>query len=280
LKLLKNIRREKFDLLFDLRADDRGAFLSFFSGAKIRAAHYYANLPWRNRAFTHLVEPSLMQKENVDAVRQSLRIIGAFGIKETTTTPLIFVAEKQKNEMERLLKEENVETQNGWVSINPFSRWSYKEWKTDHWRQLAAFIWETYNMPMVITGAAEERKRAEGLIDGNTSPIYNFAGKTTLRQMAALLQISRLHIGVDSAAPHIAAAVGTPTITIYGPSDWRYWAPEGETHMVVLPDRECVPCRKKGCEGKGRSICLEELPVGKVQSAVDVMMNKILTGQS
>lgn len=55
IQLVRNLRREKFDLLFDLRSDDRGAFLSFLSGAKIRAAQYYSGLPWRNRAFTHLL---------------------------------------------------------------------------------------------------------------------------------------------------------------------------------------------------------------------------------
>ena len=63
--------------------------------------------------------------------------------------------------------------------------------------------------------------------------------------MAALLQMSRLHIGVDSVALHIAAAVGTPTITIYGPSDWRDWAPPGDRNRVVLPIWIALPATKK-----------------------------------
>jgi len=99
-----------------------------------------------------------------------------------------------------------------------------------------ANIW----MPVIITGSASERKRADELAAKSHSPIYNLAGKTTLREMAALMQMSRLHIGVDSAAPHIAAAVGTPTITIYGPSDWRDWAPTGD--------------KKQGCSA-GYGLC-------------------------
>ena len=95
--------------------------------------------------------------------------------------------------------------------------------------------------------------------------------------MAALLQMSRLHIGVDSAAPHIAAAVGTPTITIYGPSDWRDWAVQGDRNMVVLPDMDCVPCRQKGCDGNGRSKCLDNLSIAKVQDAVETMLNKFVS---
>ena len=280
LRLLKNLRREKFDLLFDLRADDRGAFISFLSGAKIRAALYYASLSWRNRAFTNLVDPPPVKEKILGAAEQSLKIIRGFAIKEITSTPQIFVAEKLKDKLSTLLTEEKIETKYGWVSINPFSRWSYKEWNMDKWRQLAFLVWQTYKMPVIITGSKTEKQRANALVATGRSPIYNLAGKTTLREMAALLQMSRLHIGVDSAAPHIAAAVGTPTITIYGPSDWRDWAPPGEKNKVVLPDMDCSPCHKKGCDGNGRSECLDNLSVAKVQDAIEPMLNKFVSKKS
>jgi predicted lipopolysaccharide heptosyltransferase III len=276
LRLLKKLRRAKFDLLFDLRADDRGAYISFLSGAKIRAALYCRGLFWRNKAFTHLVDSPPPKERILGAAEQSLKIIRGFGIKATASIPRIFIAEKLKNKMLALLTEEKIETKQGWISINPFSRWPYKEWGMDKWPQLAFYVWQTYKMPLIITGSATEKQRAEALAGAGHSPIYNLAGKTTLREMAALLQMSRLHIGVDSAAPHIAAAVGTPTITIYGPSDWRDWAPLGDRHQVVLPDMDCSPCHQKGCDGSGRSKCLEDLSVAKVQSAVETMMNKLL----
>ena len=280
LRLLKNLRREKFDLLFDLRADDRGAFISFVSGARMRAALHYHGLFWRNRAFTHLVDPLPVKEKILGAAEQSLKIIRAFAIKETTSVPQIFVAEKWKDKISTLLAGEKVWTKNGWVSINPFSRWSYKEWNMDKWQQLVFFIWQTYKMPVIITGSAAEKKRADALVATSFSPIYNLAGKTTLREMAALLQMSRLHIGVDSAAPHVAAAVGTPTIIIYGPSDWRDWAPPGDRNKVVLPDMDCSPCHKKGCDGNGRSKCLDNLSVAKVQDAVETMLNNLVSRKS
>jgi heptosyltransferase-3 len=267
-------------LLFDLRADDRGAFISFLSGAKMRAALYCSGLFWRNRAFTHLVDPPPVKERILGAAEQSLKIIRGFAIKETTSTPQIFVAEKLKDKISALLTEEKVETTHGWVSINPFSRWSYKEWDMNKWRQLASFVWQKYKMPVIITGSIAERKRADELAAESNSPIYNLAGRTTLREMAALLQMSRVHIGVDSAAPHIAAAVGTPTITIYGPSDWRDWAPPGDRNQVVLPDMDCSPCHKKGCDGSGRSKCLENLSIAKVQDAIEIMLSNSAFGKN
>jgi ADP-heptose:LPS heptosyltransferase len=280
LQLLKNLRRGKFDLIFDLRADDRGAYTSFFVGAKMRAALYYSGLFWRNRMFTHLVDPppATERERTYRAAEQSLRIIRGFGIKETTVIPQIFVSSATKNKVEGLLAAENVDTQDGYVTINPFSRWSYKEWGMNKWRQLLSFIWQKYKMPALILGSEKERRRADQLTVASPFPVYNLAGKTSLGEMAGLLQMSRLHIGVDSAAPHIAAAVGTPTLTIYGPSDWRDWAPPGEKNKVVLPDMDCSPCHKKGCDGSGRSECLETLAVKKIQDAVEAMITNVTYG--
>lgn len=280
LQLFISLRRKKFDLIFDLRADDRGAYTSFFVGARIRAGLYYPGLCRRNIMFTHLVDPPPAVTRTYGAAEQSLRIIRGFGIKENTVIPQIFVSSVTKNKMERLLTAENVAVRNGYVTINPFSRWSYKEWGMNKWRELISFIWQKYEMPVLILGSEDEKGRADQLSIASPSSVHNFAGKTSLHEMAGLLQMSRLHIGVDSAAPHIAAAVGTPTLTIYGPSDWRDWAPQGEKSKVVLPDMDCSPCYKKGCDGSGRSECMETLAVTKVQSAVEKMLNNLLPDKS
>ena len=280
LQLFILLRRKKIDLIFDLRADDRGAYTSFFVGARMRAGLYYPGLSWRNRMFTHLVDPPPVVTRTYGAAEQSLRIIRAFGIEENTVIPQIFVSSVTKNKIERLLAAENVAVHDGYLTINPFSRWSYKEWGMNKWRELISFIWQKYKMSVLIMGSEEEKGRADQLSVASPSPVYNFAGKTSLHEMAGLLQMSRLHIGVDSAAPHIAAAVGTPTLTIYGPSDWRDWAPQGEKNKVVLPDMDCSPCHKKGCDGSGLSKCLDNLPVAKVQSAVETMLNKFVSEKS
>jgi ADP-heptose:LPS heptosyltransferase len=273
IRFIKNLRREKFDLAIDLRADDRGAFTAYLSGAPMRAALYYPGLFWRNRLFTHLVVPEPAKEKSFGAAEQSLKIIRGLGIKGGTAIPGIHVTRELKDKMVVLITEEKISPLTGWVSINPFSRWTYKEWDMEKWRQVALFIWKRYALPAVIIGSDAEAKRAAELVAYSQSPIYNLAGKTTLRELSALLQMSRLHIGVDSAAPHIAAAVGTATLTIYGPTDWEDWAPRGDNHQVILPEMECSPCHRKGCDGKGRSLCLDSLDVAKVQSAVEKMMN-------
>jgi len=96
-----------------------------------------------------------------------------------------------------------------------------------------------------------------------------------LAELAGLLNLSYLHIGVDSAGPHIAAATGTPTVTIYGPSSWQDWAPIGDQHQVVLPEMDCVPCKRKGCNHSGRSLCLKALSTDSVKSVIHEVMKKL-----
>jgi heptosyltransferase-3 len=102
--------------------------------------------------------------------------------------------------------------------------------------------------------------------------VISLAGRTNLAELAALLSVSPMHVGVDSAAPHIAAAVGTPTLSLYGPTDWRYWNQGGDLHRIVVSDMECIPCRRKGCEDSGQSRCLDTLGIDKVQEALEEMM--------
>ncbi len=286
IRLVRELRRERFDLVFDFRGDERGGYMTFLTGAPIRAALHYPSLPWlRNRLFTHLVTPSGMARA-IGAADLSLHILKAFGIETGKIIPELLLSQEVRLRAARILADEGIPApeeatggggermrtgtvrRGGWVTVNPFSRWSYKEWGLLKWVQILDWLWTEFGITAVIVGAPAERERVEGLVRDCAGKVFNLAGKTTLAELAGVLRLSRLHIGVDSAAPHIAAAVGTPTVTLYGPSDWRYWAPPGERNRVVVPEMACAPCHLKGCEGSGVSRCLDTLPVERVQTVI------------
>lgn len=286
IRLVRELRRERFDLVFDFRGDERGGYMTFLTGAPIRAALHYPSLPWlRNRLFTHLVAPSGMARA-IGAADLSLHILKAFGIETGKIIPELLLSQEVRLRAARILADEGIPApeeatggggermrtgtvrRGGWVTMNPFSRWSYKEWGLLKWVQVINGLWREFGIAAVIVGAPAERERAGELGNSCAGKVCNLAGKTTLAELAGVLRLSRLHIGVDSAAPHIAAAVGTPTVTLYGPSDWRYWAPPGERNRVVVPEMACAPCHLKGCEGSGISRCLDTLPVERVQAVI------------
>ena len=273
LSFIRELRRESFDLVFDLRSDDRGAYMALLSGAQIRAALLYRGLKWRNFLFTHLVDPPVLKERIYGAAEQSLQIVREFGVDTKDTIPKLLVSEKVKKRAEKLLEGDGVAAVSRWITLNPFSRWEYKEWEHEKWVQVIDWLWEEYGIATVVVGAPEEREKSIDIADNCKERIFNLTGKTTLDELAGVLSMSGLHIGVDSAAPHIAAAVGTPTITIYGPSDWRDWAPQGKKHSVVFSDCDCAPCYQKGCDNTGRSRCLEELTVDKVKEVIQKFLD-------
>jgi heptosyltransferase-3 len=267
LAFIRDLRREHFDLVFDLRLDDRGVFMAFLSGAPIRVSIAHRGL-WQKQFFSHLVAPPSSDKRIYGAAEQSLQIVKEFGIDTKDTIPKLLVSEKVKKIVKQLLDHEGVTAVNRWITLNPFSRWQYKEWGYEKWVQIIDWLWEEYGISTVLVGAPEEKEKSIDIVKKCSGRVFNLTGRTTLSELAAVLNLSSLHIGVDSAAPQIAAAVGTPTITIYGPSEWLVWAPIGETHSVVTPDCDCAPCHQKGCDGSGISKCLEELAVDKVKGAI------------
>jgi ADP-heptose:LPS heptosyltransferase len=262
-----DLRREHFDLVVDMRADDRGAIMSYITGAPIRVSQFYAHVPfWRNKLFTHLFNSP--GKKVRGAAEQSLRIVRELGIDTVDITPRLCTSEMSMLRAREILFSQGVSDTTRFISLNPFSRWAYKEWDYEKWMEIINWLWNKYNIATVIVGTDEEHTRADALLRKCSGSVFNLAGKTMLGELAGILHLSSLHIGVDSAAPHIAAAVGTPTITIYGPSDWYDWAPMGDVHKVILPDLACVPCHKKGCDDMGWSRCLEELTVDQVKKVL------------
>jgi predicted lipopolysaccharide heptosyltransferase III len=269
LSFLKDIRDQHFDLVVDLRLGDRGAFMAFATGASHRITmHHPAGVPfWRNYLFTHGVVPD-HPVHTRGATDQSLRILRKLGIDSDDIIPRLWVSDSIKKRVREILINEKIDSVKHWITLNPFSRWQYKEWNDHKWIKIINWLWQTFSITAIITGSPAEKPRAEALIQQCEVRAFNFAGKTTLGELAGLLRLSRLHIGMDSAAPHIAAATGTPTITIYGPSSWEDWAPLGKNHYVILSDRDCVPCRKRGCDNNGWSRCLEELDTDQVKKVL------------
>jgi heptosyltransferase-3 len=123
---------------------------------------------------------------------------------------------------------------------------------------------------VVLTAAPDDKERAmiAQVAAATGTALIDLAGQLSLKELAALTARARLFVGVDSAPMHIAAAMGTPTVAIFGPSGDREWGPwQVASRIVVSADHPCRPCGRDGCEGSKISACLTELPVERVWAA-------------
>lgn len=269
LALARQLRQKRYTLVIDLRTGDRGLIVSFLSGASTRVGYRSGKERfWHKIAFTHILRSLIPAGLPVHpGADQSLRIVRELGIDTADSIPRLFIAADDRLRAQTLCAHAGIASGTRMVTSNPYSRWKYKEWDDRKWGEVIDRIWDEYRIPTVLIGAREEESACQEIVAGREGRVINLAGKTTLGELAAVISLSSLHIGVDSAAPHIAAAVDTPTVTIHGPSDWRAWRIVNEMQRVVIPAMKCVPCNETGCEGNGKSNCLDELAAEPVTIA-------------
>ncbi len=265
---LLGLSKQRFEVVIDLRTGTRGAILSLLSGARLRIGRYAEDgRLWRNRLFTHLVKPENEMQQH--SALHSLNIVAPFDVTARDSSPELIVTKEREIRAEDILEREQVPSDKPIVAIHPFSRWSYKEWPAENYIALINHMGSKHAASMVITGSAEERGRVAHIVKESKADVYNLAGKTSIGELAAVLKKCSLLVCIDSAPMHIAAAVCTPTVTIFGPSSPTNWAPRGEGHDIICKDLPCVPCRQKGCNDSEVSRCLDELGVEEVIPIVD-----------
>jgi heptosyltransferase-3 len=102
--------------------------------------------------------------------------------------------------------------------------------------------------------------------------VIDWVGQLNLRELAAAIDSARLMLGVDSVPMHMAAALGTPVVALFGPSGQTEWGPWQVPHRIVDAGWPCIPCGFKGCGQSGYSDCLANLPEAKVLAALDDLL--------
>jgi len=263
-----SLRKFHFDLTIDMRTGTRGAILAFLSGARQKIGYHSMNGKlWRNRIFTHLYLNEYNPLQHV--AEYHLNLLAAYGVTTENIWPEIHVPDERHQTAIALFKQEKIPLDRPAIIIQPFSLWRYKEWGTDKYAHLIDWITSQYRFPVVLTGSPGESKRVSEIMNTCGQGVYDLVGKTSIGTFSAILKRSRLFIGPDSSGMHISGAVGTPTVTIFGPSSPVSWVPKGEQHLIVHKDLPCVPCRQKGCQDSGISLCIEELTVEEVRSSVE-----------
>jgi heptosyltransferase-3 len=273
IKFFRKLRSYGFGLAVDLRTGTRGAILTFLSSAPRRIGRFADDGKlWRNRLFTDLVNPADELKQY--SAEHNLNILDPLNLKIQNRIPEISVPVKRRYETGALFEKEGITKDRPVFVIHPFSLWKYKEWPIEQWILLVDYVVETFGCDIVITGSEADRVRAGEIQARTKGGIYNLAGKTPIGLLPAVMQACQLFIGVDTAALHIAAAVGTPTIAIFGPSSPVCWAPRGDNHYLVVNNMPCVPCRNKGCQNSGISRCLDTLRFAEVVDRIEKHLSR------
>ena len=176
-----------------------------------------------------------------------------------------------------LLHKENVNLERQLIAYHPFSIFKYKELDYKKTAEIINWMITEFGVSVIILGTWDQNARAAAIIRRVPRHANNLAGKTNLPLLAALLKLSKVSVGVDSFGGHLAAAVGTPTVSLFGPGNYIEWGPYGKQSRIVRKNWSCLPCRMKGCNSSGISRCLDELSVEDVRSEVKYFLKSHLS---
>ena len=160
------------------------------------------------------------------------------------------------------------------IHIHPASRWFFKCWPVAQMAALVERLQGEGHVVVLTAAPSNDEKAMLAAIQARLSkPAFSLSGQLSLKELAALTQAAKLFIGVDSAPMHIAAAVGTPTIALFGPSGDKQWGPWGVPFRVISSTQHpCRPCGIDGCGGGKVSDCLTSLTVDEVLGAAHELL--------
>lgn len=283
-QVLSALRARDYDIVIHLTDHPRGAWLvrllrPRWSVAPQRSKPQKFALRWWKKSFTHLYKTvGGGRRHTVDTHLDALRRLGIQPTNEARRLCLVPGGMAQSN-VDARLAEHGIEAER-FIQFHPASRWFFKCWPIEQCTALLVALVERGER-IVLTAAPDERegKMLDAILARSgtaAAGVVNLAGQLSLKELAALTSRAQLFIGVDSAPMHIAAAVGTPCVVLFGPSGDKEWGPWMVRSEIVSSDHPCRPCGLDGCGGGKVSECLTTIPANRVLSAVD----RVLAGQA
>jgi lipopolysaccharide heptosyltransferase III len=266
-RLFAELRRRRYGLIVHLTEHPRGAWLARTLGARFSVA---PRMPGRRAfwagSFTHLY-PLAPRRHMVEVNLDALRRIGVQ--PEPAERKVEFAPGRAAEEKVQAL------VSGAFVHVHPASRWRFKCWSSAKNAELLDRL-ASDGHQVVVTAAPDpdEILLIEEILAKAKSKPLNLAGRLSIKELGALTARAKLFVGVDSMPMHLAAAMGTPTVALFGPSGESVWGPLNVAHRVVHSAHSCRPCGLDGCGGGKVSDCIVSLPVDVVYAAAQELLAK------
>ena len=290
----RRLRRQKFDLAVTATEGDRGVLTAWLCGAPRRIGPIEAKSPRWHRWL--LTEPTIPRPGRTHTVLRNLDLLPKEITRPYRRVDLGYLPGRHDRRALELLTQAGYRPERPLAVVHPTARWFFKCWTDAGMAAVIDHLQTRRGVQVVLTRgpAAQEREKHDAILDRCAVKPMTLADDPGLLGLAALISEADLFVGVDSAPMHMAAALDTPVVALFGPSgawDWGPW-PNGWTggdtpypaqngvqrvgpHVVVQAQRPCVPCGQAGCDNSKRSACLVELPVAAVIREIDASLDRL-----
>ena len=265
-KTARQLRQLRYSAAVILRPDHWwGAMVTFLAGIPIRIGHQHPN--------TALFLTDVHRSNKKHAVQQASQLMEKWADQlgsQDLQLQFKFI-EDDRMEVSQLLQSKGISSNQRIFCIHPGSGTWVKRWNATRWAVVADTLIDQLNAAVLITGSASESNLAQNIINRMDQAAYSVTGQTTFSQLAALFARSLVVLGPDSGPLHLAAAVKTPTVALFGPADPEEFAPWGPSshHTVLTTDIGCRPCRVLdwGDDPPENHPCVQSITIGQVLEA-------------
>lgn len=277
LQALARVRSGKYELAFIPHRTPFAAWLCKLAGVTSRVG-------FRGDGYSPLtkaVEYDALKPE----IERNLDLLRALGIDvdEEDKFPKIYLRNQDRKFIDDLLIQFGLRDGERFVVMapagakNPGVELKIKCWNPDGYARVADELIEKFGLKIVLAGDANDADEVKRVSELMKSQPVNLAGRTEILHLAALIQKADLFIGNDSGPLYIAAAVGTPTVSVFGPTDPNLLAPAGKSHRSVSVKVDCGPCFTPLCVYEHSLTCdnvkcMDEIePAQVLEAAVDLL---------
>jgi heptosyltransferase-1 len=227
---VRRLREEPYDVAVDLQSLAKSSLVSLLSRAPVRIGHAWQRegARWVSRPVAH--------QPGVHAVEEYLACAQALGAPPTEVRFDLPVRESARNAANALLAGHGI-VGGAPVVINPSAGRARKCWPAERWIEVAAGLAGAGDL--VLVGTAAQMRRHRAIARSSGAEVCDLTGRTTLAELVALLERSALHVCHDSGSANIAAALGVPVVSVFGPTDPRRLAPYGQSHLALGGNALC-----------------------------------------
>ena len=257
-QLYQQLRRQKYDLMVELRGDWRTVWFSLLRLAPHRLSR--AALQIENKLGLSRFSGTHETTRNLDVLRHA-------GIPTSIQTATFSVTIADKTWASNFLATYKVDRQYPLVAIHPGSPIPLKRWLPERYAKLADWLIAQKRAQVLFVGVKDEMPIIAEIQELMRGESLNIAGKTTLAQLASILHTCNVFVGNDSGPMHLAAAVGTQTIGLYGPGDPTRFGPIGVQCQTIRRKLDC-PCVETTCRF-GKEGCMSEIQVTDVRQVLE-----------
>jgi 3-deoxy-D-manno-octulosonic-acid transferase/heptosyltransferase-1 len=266
--LLVQLREARYDLILDFQALLKSSLWIFLAKGR-RKAGFGQGMEHSEKSYLFLNERIPAVSMEVHALDRGLTLLRALGIPDMQVFYDLPIGKNDAAAAQQLLLENGVQPDQPLVAINPVAKWPTKLWTAKQFEELAERLLER-GFQVVFTGSREDRALIDKMAGKLGSSVIRLEGRTSLKVLAAVYRSANAVVSTDTGPMHLAAAVGTPVVALFGPTaPWRT-GPYGQGHVVLRAGVNCSPCFSRSCKTAEFEpmACMTRITVEQVVEAV------------